>query len=206
MVSSVAGTFSAVFAPEYFVLLCTLALIGYEWRAAPARNYPGLAVRVGALAAAWAVAYVVYDAGPVLFDTVPEWGPDFTGSLGIAVGFFLLWAVWRLRIWGPLLPALSAVLLGLTVPHLLLTPFWDVSSHVAYAAAPAGYLALLDRRFSPLLAAPVGMVVARPLAGAHTWPESIGGLLLAAGVLACFRYVRGRESDAFNTAAREIRP
>jgi membrane-associated phospholipid phosphatase len=84
-----------------------------------------------------------------------------------------------LREWGTVVPGFAALLVGVTVPHLLITPFWDVSSHVLYAVAPAGYLFLVDRRFVPLVVVGLGMVVARPLARAHTWTESIGGLVLA---------------------------
>jgi len=62
-----------------------------------------------------------------------------------------------------------------TLPHLLLTPFWDVSSHVLYAVVPAGYLVTLDGRFTPFTIVAAGMVVACPLVGAHIWLQSIRG-------------------------------
>ncbi|WP_458210532.1 hypothetical protein [Haladaptatus sp. NG-SE-30] len=132
---------------------------------------------------AWAVAFAIYNATPQLFATVPAWGPDFVGSLGLGIGVLMIWGFWRLEEWGSIVPEFSMVLLVLTVFHLIITPFWDISSHVAYAAAPAGHLALVDRRFLPYLVIPIGMVFSRPLVGAHTWVQSLGGLVLAAIIL-----------------------
>jgi len=102
------------------------------------------------------------------------------------------------------MPELSLLLIAATVPHLLITPFWDVSSHVLYAAVPAGYLAVVDRRFVPVLVVPVGMVFARPLAGAHTWPESIGGFVLAGLVLAGVGYLRDRGQEGAGRETTDV--
>lgn len=48
---------------------------------------------------------------------------------------------------------------------------------------PAGYLLLVNYRFVPLTLLAVGMVAARPLAGAHMWPQSIAELLLSVAFL-----------------------
>lgn len=184
MLSDLARTYSAVFAPEFFVLLCSLLLLGHEWRRSRDASLAGLGARVGTLALAWGVAFAIYEGAPLLVGPLPEWGPDAAGSAGLAAGFLLLWAVWRAADWGPLFPPFATLLLAVTVPHLLVTPVWDVSSHVLYAAVPAGYLALVARRYAVLLVVPAGMVLARPLAGAHTWPQSVGGALLALAFLA----------------------
>ncbi|MFC7018756.1 hypothetical protein ACFQHP_03435 [Halomicroarcula sp. GCM10025743] len=188
MLTEVAQTYSDVFAPEIFVLVCGLLLIGYEWRAVPDRSLATLGARVATLGVGWAVAFLVYQGVPRLVAHPPTWAPDATGSAGLGLGVLLIWAVWRRRRWGTLVPGFAALLVGVTVPHLLVTPFWDVSSHVLYAVVPAGYLGLVDWRFAPLSALALGMVVARPLAGAHTWLQSIGGLLL--GVVFLWAAVR----------------
>ena len=188
MLTDAAKLYSAVFSPEYFVLLCTLALLGYEWRGESGRGASGLAARLLAVVAGWAVAFAIYESTGVLFDTVPSWGPDFTGSIGLGVGVLVIGGAWRARDWGGHVPRLAALLFGLTVAHTAITPFWDVSSHVAYTVAPAGYLVAADRRFAPLFAIAVLMVLARPLAGAHTWLQSVGGLVLAATFLSGLRY------------------
>lgn len=42
----------------------------------------------------------------------------------------------------------ALLLVAVTVPHLLVTPFWDISSHVLYTAVPAGYQILPGRENS----------------------------------------------------------
>jgi hypothetical protein len=121
---------------------------------------------------------------PLLAGPLPTWGPDAVGSAGLAVGVLVIWLGWRLGDWGPLVPEFCLLLVAVTVPHLVVTPLWDVSTHVLYAAVPAGYATLVDRRFAPLAVVALGMVFARPLAGAHTWPQAVGGLVLAAAFLA----------------------
>ncbi|WP_210423538.1 hypothetical protein [Halorussus marinus] len=195
MVTELARLYSEAFAPEYFVLLCTIALVGHEWRR---RRFgpAGLAGRALAVVAGWAVAFAIYESTGAVFESVPSWGEDFTGSVGLGVGILLIGIVWRLREWGRHVPRFAALLLGVTVVHVAITPFWDVSSHVAYAVAPAGYLVSADRRFWPLLAVAIGMVAARPLAGAHTWLQSIGGFALAAAFIAGLSYRVGRTGGA----------
>lgn len=194
MVTDAAQWYSAAFAPELFVLVCILCLVGYEWREASAASLAGLGARIGGIGLGWAIAFVVYQGLPRLVETVPSWGPDATGSAGLGLGMLVIWGCWRVRDWGHLIPEFSLLLLGVTVPHLLITPFWDVSSHVLYAAVPAGYLFLVTVRFVPFLLVGLGMVVARPLAGAHTWPESIGGLVLS--VVALVVLVQYRTPEA----------
>jgi hypothetical protein len=186
MLPDLARTYSAVFAPEFFVLICSLLVISYEWRTDSERSLPGLGVRVGVLGLGWVVAFAIYQGVPRVVGELPEWGTDFTGSAGLGVGIVLIWFVWQRRDWGDLVPAFSLLLVGVTVPHLLITPVWDVSSHVIYAVVPAGYLLLVNARFAPLAVIAVGMVFARPLAGAHTWLQSIAGLLLSLVVLLGF--------------------
>ncbi|MFB6202544.1 MAG: hypothetical protein ABEI98_11125 [Halorhabdus sp.] len=182
MLADVAQTYSAVFAPELFVLGCTVALVGYEWRGLPDASIPHLGARIGVIGLAWAVAYAIYQGIPVFAGWLLLWGTDATGSVGLAAGMGLLWLGWDRQEWGHLVPSFTALLVVVTVPHLVVTPVWDVSSHVLYAVVPAGYLVALDSRFTPLAVLAGGMVIARPLAGAHTWPQSIGGLVL--GVVA----------------------
>lgn len=194
MLSDAARLYADVFAPELFVLFCGLCLIGYEWRAVTGRSLAGLGARVSVLAVGWAVGLAVYEGVPLLVGTVPEWGPDATGSAGLGLGILLIWLAWRRFDWGERVPVFSALLVAVTVPHLLITPFWDISTHVLYAVVPAGYLGSLDRRFVPLAVVAAGMVVARPLAGAHTWPQSIAGLLLGVAAVAAWRRYDGEQT------------
>jgi hypothetical protein len=60
MVTELARLYSDAFAPEYFVLLCTPALVGQEWRRR--RFGPvGLSGRALAVVAGWAVAFAIYE-------------------------------------------------------------------------------------------------------------------------------------------------
>jgi hypothetical protein len=195
MLKHAAQLYSEVFSPEYFVLLCAITLIVCERRATGATGRADLAARLGVLAGGWVVGLIIYKAGPAVFETPPTWAADATGSLGLGAAFLLIWLVWRLQDWGTLVPEFSLFLVAVTVPHLLITPFWDVSSHVIYALAPAGYLSAVERRFAPLLVVPAGMVFGRPLAGAHTWLESVGGLVLAGAFIGGLLYVRTRHGE-----------
>lgn len=188
MLEGVARTYSTVFAPEFFVLSCGLLVLATEWSRKPDRSNRGLGARLGVVALGWIVGLAVYRGVPLLVGPVPKWIDDSLGTVGLVVGFAAIWAVWRLRAWGRLVPAFAGLLLAVSVPHLLITPFWDVSSHVLYTAVPAGALAWLDSRFAVLAAVPTGMVVARPLAGVHTWPQSLAGLAL--GAVAVFAFAR----------------
>ncbi|MFC7165822.1 hypothetical protein [Halospeciosus flavus] len=186
MLREQAQLFSDVFAPELFVLLCAVLAVGYEWRRDGTATVQTLGARYAVLVVAWGVAFVVYQSSPVWFADPPTWAPDFLGSVGLGVGLLVIAGAWRVGEWGTLVPDYVGALLALTAVHLVVTPFWDVSSHVAYTAVPAGALAVVDRRFAPLLVVPVGMVFARPLAGAHTWLQSVGGLVLGAAFVVWF--------------------
>ena len=186
MIEGAARAYSEAFAPEFFLFLCGLLVIGYEWTGASERTLGGLGGRVGALGLGWGVAFAVYEAIPRVAGSVPG-GTDVTGSVGLSVGLLVVLWVWRTRTWGALVPEFAAVLVAATVPHLLVTPVWNLSGHVLYAATPVGFLVATDERFAPLAVVPLGMVFSRPLAGAHTWAQSVAGLLLAAAVLVAFR-------------------
>ncbi|WP_247730715.1 hypothetical protein [Halovivax limisalsi] len=193
MITNVAQHYSDLFAPEFFVLVCLIALVGHEWRAGSTEARAGparLGAQLGVIALAWALGLAIYLGVPALFETTPEWAPDATGSAGLGLGMGLVWGVWRRRAWGGHVPTFALALIVVTVPHLLITPFWDVSSHVTYALVPAGVVVLVAMRFLPLGLIAIGMVPARPLAGAHTWPEAIGGVVLSVAVLAAIARLR----------------
>jgi hypothetical protein len=181
MLESVAQAYSDLFAPELFVLAATVALVGYEWRGDDDRRVGGLLGRLGVVAVAWVVAFAVYTSTPLFLGE--PWRDDLLGGVGLAVGFLGIAAAWRRRDWGDRLPPLAALLVALTAVHTVVVPFWNVSGHVAYTTAPGGYLAWVDRRFAPFALVPVGMVAARPLAGAHTWAQAVAGFALASLLL-----------------------
>ncbi|NHX35087.1 MULTISPECIES: hypothetical protein [Halolamina] len=178
---SVATTVSTVFAPELFVLVATLSLVGYERRIDPALG--PLARRVGVVAGAWVLAFAVYQGGPQVVGTGVPGGEDFYAALGLIVAFGAIALAWRRLNWGSLVPPYAALLVVTSVLHLVVVPLWDASNHVIYAAVPAGALVAADRRFAPLLAVPLVLVWSRVTTGAHTVDEAVGGLLVAGVVL-----------------------
>jgi membrane-associated phospholipid phosphatase len=185
----VAGLVSMVFAPELFVLVATLLLVGWERRGAGWR-WRGLLGRVAVVGVAWALAFVVYQGGPALLSRSPPGGENCFASLGLIVGFALIGAAWRRRAWGSLLPAYCLLLVATSVVHLLVVPVWNVSSHVVYAAVPSGFLAVVDRRFLVLLVVPLGLAWSRVALGAHTLDQSLGALAVAAVLIAATVYSR----------------
>lgn len=187
-VSDVARVYSTVFAPELFILLCVVVLVGQEYRRGRPAAARELAPRLGVLGAGWLVGLAIYRGVPLAVGPVPKWVSDSLGSIGLVVALAAIVVAWQLRAWGGLVPGFAGILVAISVPHLVITPFWDISSHVLYTVVPAGALAWVDRRFAVLAAVPAGMVLARPLAGVHTWPQSIAGLAL--GMLALVVYDR----------------
>ncbi|QKY21028.1 hypothetical protein B4589_011815 [Halolamina sp. CBA1230] len=178
---SVADTVATVFAPELFVLLATLLLLGYERRGDLAAK--PLAARLGVVAGAWVVAFAVYQGGPELLGTAIPGGDDFFAAVGLIAAFAGIALAWRRFEWGSLLPPYAALLVATSLLHLVVVPLWDASSHVIYAAVPAGALTAVDRRFAPLfLVAPL-LIWSRIATDAHTVDEAVGGLVVAAAVL-----------------------
>lgn len=180
---NVAATLSEVFAPELFVLVVTVTVAGYEL-VGSGFSSRGLAGRIAAVLAAWGLAFAVYQGGPTLVSTSVPGGEDFFASIGLIVGFVVIWLAWDLGGWGELLPLYCLLLIGTSVVHILVVPLWDVSSHVTYAAVSTGFLVFVDRRFVVSLLIPVGLVWSRIAIDAHSVVESVGGLVFAAVVVA----------------------
>jgi hypothetical protein len=179
---AVADTVSTVFAPELFVLFAALLLVGYEGRDDLAPT--SLAPRLGAVVGAWALAFAVYQGGPAVVDTGVPGGDDFFAALGLIVAFAGIAFAWRQFDWGGLVPPYAVLLIVTSLLHLVVVPLWDASSHVIYAAVPAGALVAADRRFTPLLLVAPLLVWSRIATGAHTVGEAVGGLVVAVVVLA----------------------
>jgi len=179
---AVADTVSTVFAPELFVLLATLLLVVYEGR--DDLTPKSLAPRLGVVVGAWVLAFGVYQGGPAIVGTAVPGGDDFFAALGLIVAFAGIALAWRQFDWGALVPPYAVLLIVTSLLHLVVVPLWDTSSHVIYAALPAGALIAADRRFAPLLLVAPLLVWSRIATGAHTVGEAVGGIVVAAVVLA----------------------
>ena len=178
---SVADTVATVFAPELFVLLATLLLVGYERR--DALHPKPLAARLGVVAGAWVLAFAVYRVGARIAGTRVPGGDDFFAALGLIAAFAGIALAWRQFEWGSLVPPYATLLVATSLLHLVVVPLWDASSHVIYAAVPAGALTAVDRRFAPLFLVTPLLVWNRIATDAHTVDEAVGGLVVAAVVL-----------------------
>ena len=83
----------------------------------------------------------------------------------------------------------------MTVPYAALSPFWDISGHVIFALTPTLYLALVDRKYAPLLAVPVVMVPNRVYLNAHSLAQSVVGFAVAAAIVFGLYRVRARRPN-----------
>jgi membrane-associated phospholipid phosphatase len=152
-------------------------------RASLGKRYGTLAL-VGSLSLLPTLAYMlVTGQGPVETMQGNAWQVDFLVAGGMALVAGVLWYLWRRYEWGRLVPGAMEALVAVTVPYAAFSPFWNVSGHVIFATMPTLYLVLVDRRFWPLLLIPLVMVPNRIYVEAHTWAQSIGGLLIAAGLV-----------------------
>lgn len=178
--------YETAFHPIWYAAAAGLLVVGYEWVHSDLGE-GSLSRRLGAFSVAAVVAVVpaaVYLlATPARFGPTfvnPSWQVDVANAFGILLAVGILWGVWRAYDWGDLVPGAALVLVGTLLPYAAIAPFWNISGHVSFTAAPTYYLLLVDRRFWPLLAVPALMVVNRPVLGWHTWLQSIAGLGLAA--------------------------
>lgn len=178
------------FHPLAFLLATWLLLVGYEW-ARESSEPRNLAVRVGTILAIAVAALVptgiyllVTDQAARAATVGNDWPVDLATTSGLLVASGLSWAVWSATGWGSATKGAAAAIAVTAVPYAAISVVWNVSGHVAFSAVPALYLASLDRKFLPLVAIPLIMIVNRPFLGVHTWGQSIAGFLLgAAGVL-----------------------
>lgn len=189
--------------PAVVVGAGALVLVHREWarqggdRAALYRRAAAF-LGAGALSLLPTLAYVVAT-GQGLYEVTKgnAWQVDALVAGGVLVAMGTTWLLWRRYGWGDLLPGYAEALALATVPYALLSPAWNVSGHVLMATAPTLYVTLVDRRFWPALAVPVVMVPNRVYLDAHTWAQSVVGLLLAAVLVACaFRLQDGRASGS----------
>lgn len=186
MIRDLAHVYSQVFAPELFLLVCVVGLVIYERNQTSQAPRAALLPQIATIGLAWGIAFLLMQLSNVLFTNPPYWIADLFAGLGITVGFSVITVIWIRNGWGHLLPELAVVLIALTIIHSVLVPVWNISSHVAYTAASVGYLLTLSRRFLPTVLIPSGMILSRPLIGAHTWGEAIGGGIVAILVLGSF--------------------
>ncbi|WP_415382219.1 phosphoesterase [Halosimplex sp. TS25] len=187
-----------VFHPSSVLALGILLLIHYEWREQSA-DRSALWPRVGAFIGAGVLGFVptaafffVGRSGLSSALGGSSWQLDEMVASGVLIAAGTTWYLWKRYDWGAVVPDAMVTLAAVTVPYALLSPFWDISGHVIFALAPTLYLALLDRRYLPLLAIPVLMVPNRVAVNAHTLAQSVAGFVVAAVITAGLYYLRTR--------------
>jgi len=195
------GLYGYVFHPITVLGVGSLLLIHREWRDQNAGR-DALWRRIGAFLGAGALALVPTAAFFVLFRGGlgravggSSWRLDEVVAAGVLIAAGVTWFVWRRYEWGAVVPGAMATFATVTVPYAALAPVWDISGHVIYALAPTLSLALVDRRYAPLLVVPVLMVPTRVWVEAHTWTQSIAGFAVAAAVAVGLYRVRTRSGD-----------
>jgi len=182
--------YEVVFHPLWFAVMTGLVLVVYEW-SRNSGDRTELGVRLGVLLGVLAVGslpalgYVLL--APVAVDaafTNPPWQVDVASAAGVVVTASGLWFAWRHYDWGTLMPGGALVLVATLVPYVAVAPFWNISGHVTFTTALSLYLAVVDRRFAPVMLVGLIMIFNRPYLGAHTWLQSIAGFALALVVVA----------------------
>jgi membrane-associated phospholipid phosphatase len=187
-----------VFHPSTVIGFGVLLLIHYEW-ADQSADRSVLWKRWGAFLAAGVLGLVPTAAFFALQRGTlskafsgSSWRLDMMVASGVVLGAAITWGVWRRYDWERLVPG-GMALIAVVPPYAVLSPVWDISGHVIFALAPTLYLALLDRKFLPLVATPVVMVPTRVLVNAHSALESVAGFVVAAAIVVAV-YRRSRPS------------
>lgn len=180
--------YAFVFHPSTVLGAGFLALIYLEWdRQVVDRGQ--LWRRVGAFLVAGVLAFVPTAAYFLVWSGLQTalegstWRMDMLVASGMFVAAGVTWALWHRYEWGEIVPDAMEALALVTVPYVLLSPFWDVSGHVIFALLPTLYLTLLDRRFWPTLAIPLVMVPNRVVLDAHTITQSVVGFIVCGVVV-----------------------
>lgn len=176
-----------VFNPVYFLLLCSIPVIYYDWRNAGG----SLAIRVIVVLFSWLVAFAIYKSYFILMPDAPQWVEDLFAVSGLAVAIAITATVWRVKGYGREMTGALIAAIAVSIPYTLVSPIWNISGHVAYTTGPVIYLTALNRKLAALLPVPLLMVVNRPLVYAHTWGQSIAGFFLGFLALAGVLYLRG---------------
>lgn len=192
--------YAFVFHPITVLGVGTLLLIYEEWSAQSAdrsalRRRVAAFLGAGTLAVTPTVAYFLLRGGLETALEGSSWRMDMLVAGGALIAAGTSWFLWRRFDWGALVPDAMEALAAVTVPYAALSPFWDISGHVIFALMPTLYLALVDRKYAPLLAVPVVMVPNRVYLNAHSLAQSVVGFAVAAAIVFGLYRVRARRPN-----------
>ena len=176
-----------VFNPVYFLLLCSMPVLYYDWRNAGG----SLALRVLTVLFSWVVAFAMYKSYFVLTPNAPQWVEDFFAVSGLTVAIAITATIWKVKGYGRKMIGAIIAAIAVSIPYTLISPIWNISGHVAYTTGPVIYLMALNREFAALLPVPLLMVANRPIVGVHTLEQSVAGFFLGFLALAGVIYLGG---------------
>lgn len=198
--------YAFVFHPSTVLGAGSLMLVYEEWSAQSADRSVlwrrvGAFLGVGVLAFLPTVGYFLLRGGLGTSLEGSTWRMDMLVASGMFIAAGATWFLWHRFDWGHLLPDAMEVLAAVTVPYAVLSPFWDISGHVIFALMPTLYLALVDRKYWPLVAIPVVMVPNRVYLNAHTLTQAVAGFVVAAVVVFGLYHLQARRRSRRTGAA-----
>ncbi|AKG91982.1 hypothetical protein GAH_00679 [Geoglobus ahangari] len=162
-----------VFSPVYFLMMCAVIVIHYDVKKT-GRLREALALTFGA----YLVAYSIYSTWHLL-QPAPQWVEDALAVIGLFFAIVIAVIAQMKGIYNGVVVRGAVMLTILSIPYVAISPYWNISGHVAYTTAPALFLVWLDRKWWPVMVVPLVMLVNRPVVDAHTVAESVGGFVLA---------------------------
>jgi len=175
-----------VFNPIFFLLLCAFIVIYLDWKIAGGK----LTTRIITVIGSWIVAYTIYRMYFVLFPESPQWIEDLFAVAGLIIAASLTYYIWKKKNYGKEMIGAIVATVSVVIPYTLISPFWNISGHVAFTTAPVVYLYTLDKKFVWLFFVPIIMLVNRPVVNAHTIEESVCGFILGLLALTGTWYIR----------------
>lgn len=164
--------------PVYYMLFCAIIILVYDYR----MGKGSMTGRLVTIIFSWSVAFLIYKSYFVFVYPSKQWVEDLFAVLGLSVAILITLIVWKIRNYGYIMTSAIVSAIVVTVPYMIISPFWNISGHVAYTTAPTVFISGIDRRWMFLYLIPLLMLVNRPYLGEHTVAESIAGFVL--GLLA----------------------
>jgi uncharacterized membrane protein YidH (DUF202 family) len=173
-----------VFHPMPVLTACSLLLVTREW-VHDGTRLTSYVARTSTLLAA--IALTTAGFAYVQFRTdIPIWAYRREGfwELDLAMSAVLvgvcatIWFLWRYFNWDERTRRATVLLSATAVPYAWISMHWNISGHVLFTLVPTLYLALVDRRYLPLLVIPLVMIPNRPMVSRHTLEQSFGSVAL----------------------------
>jgi len=143
-----------------------------------------LALRAAVVSSVWVVGTAIYRLYFVACPSKPQWVEDLFAVAGLATASVLTLVMWSHFGFGDVIPRVTISGLAVAMTFMAISPFWNVSGHVAFTTLMTGLLVLSNPAWIVLTPLPLIMIFNRVFLKKHTLAESAGGFVLGvAGVL-----------------------